>query len=113
MPAMQRSTDFPEGLPGAELIGPGLADLASGRESKGSLLIEISRSRLAAAGLPVPAAKAHAGVPELRLYALLQKEHGVEAHYHYGALTQRLEKFCRALEGTSPAPSPVHSQGQF
>src|SRR3954465_13026705 len=89
------------GLPGEELIRPGLEDLAAGRETAESLLIEIAESRLREAGLPVPVIPPAAQEAELRLYALLCEKYDLEAHYHFNALTQRLDKFCRFLESAA------------
>jgi hypothetical protein len=81
-------------LPGNELVVKGLADLAAGRESVESLLVQISSTRLRQLGLDVPAATD----PDLRLYALLQETHGDGAHSHYNALVRQLVSFQRALE---------------
>ena len=92
-----------DGLPGEELIRPGLEDLAASRVTAETLLIEIAQSRLREAGLPIPAIPPASPEAELRLYALLGKQYGLEAHYHYDALTQRLDKFCRFLEAANRA----------
>jgi hypothetical protein len=99
MPVLAPSLDeLLRGLPGEELIRPGLDDLAAGRETAESLLIEIAQSRLREAGLPVPLIPPALPEAELRLYALLGRKHDLEAHYQFNALTQRLDKFCRFLE---------------
>jgi len=61
-------------LPGAELILPGLDDLHHGKtHTVEALLVAITATRLAEAGLDVP--KDHlAAEPELTLYARLQDE---------------------------------------
>lgn len=100
LPTAPSQEELLNGLPGEELILPGLADLQAGRESRGSLLIAIAKSRLRQAGLLIPIVPAAAVDPELRLYALLAQEHGLEAHGQYKALLARLDKFCRALEQT-------------
>jgi hypothetical protein len=82
------------GLPGNELVAQGLADLAAGRESVESLLVQISSTRLRELGLDVPTATD----PDLRLYALLQQTHGDDAHSQYNALVRQLVSFQRALE---------------
>jgi hypothetical protein len=82
------------GLPGSEFVVKGLADLAAGRESPESLLLQISASRLHSFGLDVKAA----ADPDLRLYALLQQMHGDGAHSQYNALRRQLVSFQRALE---------------
>lgn len=82
-------------LPGAELVADGLTDLASGRESVVSLLVSIGAPKLRACGIEVPAAIAD---PNLRLYRLLQREHGDAAHSRYNALIRRLVSYERALQ---------------
>ncbi|HEV7404808.1 MAG TPA: hypothetical protein VGO11_17835 [Chthoniobacteraceae bacterium] len=101
MQVLARSFDeLLRGLPGEELIRPGLEDLAAGRESEEALLIEMAQTRLREAGLPVPVIPPASPEAELRLYALLGRKHDLEAHYQFGALTQRLDKFCRSLEAS-------------
>ena len=82
------------GLPGAELVTTGLADLLAGRESVSSLLVEIGAPRLRSLGLAVPAT---APLPEHRLYALLALDEPASAHSRYNALVRRLVSFERAL----------------
>ena len=82
-------------LPGAELVEQGLADLRAGVESVESLLVSIGAHRLGALGLDVSDALAE---PEERLYLLLAREHGDEAHSRYNALVRRLVSFERAAE---------------
>jgi hypothetical protein len=86
-------------LPGAELITAGLADLAAGRETIGSLLVIIALPRLAGCGVAIPEIPAHALDAEIRLYYLLGEQHGDEAYAQYNSLLRRLVSFCRALEG--------------
>ena len=89
-------------LPGGEFLGPGLEDLRSGTPSIEALLLLIGRSRLRAAGIDVPTTLAlPPDGPELALYALLQREHGDEAHSRYNALIRRLVSLERALECAS------------
>lgn len=71
----------------------GQADLAAGRESVESLLVEIGAPRLHALGLDVPEPR---GCPEHRLYALLAQEQPDAAHGKYNALIRRLVSFERA-----------------
>jgi hypothetical protein len=82
------------GLPGAELIEPGLADLSRGRETEESLLVSIAAPRLRALGFDVVDPIADA---ELRLYRMLVARHGEDAaHARYNALVRRLVSFQRA-----------------
>jgi hypothetical protein len=82
-------------LPGADLVADGLDDLAAGRESVPSLLVEIGAPRLRALGVDVPAASGP--LPEHRLYALLARDEPGSAHARYNALVRRLVSFERAL----------------
>lgn len=80
-------------LPGADLIAEGLRDCAAGRDTLPALLVMIGAPRLAALGLPVPAAEAGA---EHRLYQRLAAEDALTAHSRYNALIRRLVSFERA-----------------
>lgn len=86
---------LPPGLPGADLIEKGLADLASGTESAEALLVSVGAPRLAALGLRLPATFASA---EHRLYQLLSRADPDSAHSRYNALIRRLVSFERAAE---------------
>ena len=82
------------GLPGADLIAAGIADLHAGIESVPALLVAIGRPRLIALGLTIPAAPDQA---EHRLYEQLAREDPDAAHSRYNALIRRLVSFERAL----------------
>ncbi len=86
--------DEHSGLPGADLIEAGLADLAAGRESVPALLVAVGAPRLAQLGVSVPPTPDQ---PEHRLYALLAIEDSDSAHSRYNALIRRLVSFERAL----------------
>lgn len=92
-PALAR--DF-AGLPAEALIRRGLEDLAAGRESIGSLLVQIGASRLRLLEVPVPAAVDIDA--DRRLYRLLGLTHGNEAHAQYNSWIRELVSFERALE---------------
>lgn len=81
-------------LPGADLVGKGMADLKAGRESIESLLVAIGAPRLRQLGLQVPHVPSGA---EHRLYALLGDAGLESAHSRYNALVRRLVSFERAL----------------
>ncbi len=87
-------------LPGADLVGIGIDDLAAGRESVAAVLVAIGASRLRRLGLEVPSV----GIddPERRLYDLLTVTHGDAAHGQYNALIRRLVSFERAAECLVP-----------
>lgn len=88
-------SSFAEGaLPGGALVDAGLSDLAAGVESVGSLLVSLAAPRLQREGVPIPRAAMEDG--ELRLYRLLEREHGELAHARYLAHLQQLESFADA-----------------
>lgn len=80
-------------LPGSELIGKGLDDIAAGAETIESLLVAIAAPRLRTLGYAVPASFEQ---PELRLYELLATRYGDGAHNRYNALIRRVVSFQRA-----------------
>ena len=86
------------GLPGADLVERGIADLAQGVESIESLLVSIGAPRLEQLGFrlapPLPSA-------EHRLYKLLATENSDAAHSRYNSLIRRLVSFERAAECAS------------
>lgn len=83
------------GLPGADLIEKGIADLASETESAEALLVSVGAPRLAALGFDLPNAFPS---PEHRLYDLLSRSDPDSAHSRYNALVRRLVSFERAAE---------------
>ncbi len=85
-------------LPGWELVGVGLDDLAAGRESDEALLVRIGALRLREAGFTVPRETTEPDFPENRLYDRLAQRYGNEAHSRYTALLRRLVSFERAAE---------------
>jgi hypothetical protein len=82
------------GLPGADLVREGLADLSQGLESTAALLVSIGAPRLRALGIDVPLVFQQ---PEHRLYLRLAAENEDDAHSRYNALVRRLVSFERAL----------------
>lgn len=86
------------GLPGADLIEKGIADLADGNETVEALLVRVGGPRLSGLGIDVPADPVTAEYPEHRLYRLLAWEHGDGAHSQYNALIRRLVSFERAAD---------------
>ena len=85
------------GLPGAELIAQGLADLAAGVESIPGLLVAVGAHRIAER-MPEVKLQDLPERPERRLYALLGERFPHEAYSQYNAHLRRLSRFCRALE---------------
>ena len=84
------------GLPGADWVERGLADLAARSETAPALLVAIAGARLRRLGLLVPV---H-GIrdPELKLFERLQGEESGSAHSRYNALLRSLGSFVHALE---------------
>jgi hypothetical protein len=82
------------GLPGADIVEDGLADLCAGRETVTSLLVSIGAPRLRRLGVELPPEFPDA---EHRLYELLSQSQPAAAHSRYNALLRRLVSFERAL----------------
>jgi len=81
------------GVPGAEIIEAGIADLKAGRETIPALLVSIGAPRLRDLGLVVQGGFEN---PEHRLYERLAAEDPRAAHARYNAYLQRLVSFERA-----------------
>jgi len=81
-------------LPGGEIIDAGLMALAAGEESIESLLVSIAAPRLRREGVPLP--REVFANPELRLYRLLEKDHGDLAHARYLAYLRQAQSFADA-----------------
>jgi hypothetical protein len=84
-------------LPAAEMIRGGLADLTGRRESVASYLVQIGSLNMRRCGVEVPVSDEDALEADHRLYALLSREHGNDAHRRYNALLRELVSFERAL----------------
>ncbi len=69
-------------------------DLAAGEETTEALLVSLASTKLRLLGLDVSPPLED---PELRLYRLLERDHGDAAHGRYNALVRRLVSFERAL----------------
>lgn len=82
-----------KGLPGAELVDRGIADLGAGIESTEALLVSIGAPRLRSVGIDLPSSIPD---PEHKLYLRLAQEKGNAAHSAYNALIRRLVSFERA-----------------
>jgi hypothetical protein len=86
------------GLPGADLVERGLADLRRGERTVESLVVSIGAPRLSRLGIEIDAPVEDA---EHELYELLRREDGDAAHSRYNALVRRLVSFERAAECAS------------
>lgn len=90
------------GLPGADIVDTGLADLAAGQTTVEGLLVSLAEPRLRREGVPVGAVE-HA--PERRLYELLARTLRDSAHARYGAYLRRMVSFadaCRFVRIQAP-----------
>jgi len=100
-----------DGLPGAEMVLAGLADLAESRVTESSLLVLIASPNLRRCGIDVaeigmdessPGRTADVDPPyEHRLYDLLVSQHGRSAYSRYNSLIRRLVSFEHALAARS------------
>lgn len=86
-------------LPGADLVGRGVRDLAAGRRSVEALLVSRASVRLRSCGVPVGEPLPDA---DHELYRLLAQRDGTGAHSAYNALTRRLVSFMHAAEHHAP-----------
>lgn len=93
---LERAAD---GLPGAELVVPGMRDLREGRISEASLLVSIAAPRIRRLGFHVPDIEDVPWPYERQLYALLERTLGRGAYSRYNSLIRRIVSFSSALEG--------------
>jgi hypothetical protein len=91
---------IPAGLPGAEIVTPGLADLAAGRESVNADAVAMASIRLRAAGIDVPPVSDSPPAAH-RLYEKLRAEDPRDAHSRYNSIMRRMTSFARAVERAS------------
>ncbi len=84
-------------LPGGDLVTTGLEDLRQGVESVPALLTQIGAPRLRQLAIDVPVRDPDTELPEHRLYELLARDHGNNAHSRYNALIRKLVSFTRAV----------------
>jgi hypothetical protein len=83
-----------EGLPGWEIVGPGLDDLANGRQTIAAELVSSASDALRQRGLIVAGSPPSDGES---LYRLIVADVGEpRAHGRYNALRRRLASFLRA-----------------
>jgi len=93
--AAQLDEDF-KGLPGEALVRRGLEDFTSGTETVGAFLVQIGAPRLRLLDIPLPENIDHDA--DGKLYFLLGREFGNEAHSTYNSYIRELVSFKRALE---------------
>lgn len=87
-----------ERLPGAEIVLPGLTDLAAGRKSINARAVQCAAPRLRRAGIDAPSAEDGAPPAAHLLYEQLSDELGKGAHSRYNAILARLDSFAGAAE---------------
>src|ERR1700738_2548505 len=84
-------------FPGAELVLPGLRDLAAGRLTIAACLVSVARPTIEKSGLAERVLPLnYVSAPEQTLYKLLRQEGG-DAYSRYNSLLRRLVSFERAL----------------
>ena len=88
-------------LPGAEIVLPGIDDLAAGRESLNAMAVQAAAPRLRRAGLDAPSAEGEVPAAH-RLYERLSEELGDRAHSRYNAILARVASFAGAAERARP-----------
>ena len=84
-------------LPGAEIVLPGIADLAGGRQSVNAMAVQSAAPRLRRAGLDAPSASGETPAAH-RLYRQLSEDLGDAAHSRYNAILGRVASFAGAAE---------------
>jgi len=90
------STDL-EGLPGADLVVAGMADLQAGRDTPDAALVRMAAPRLREIGIAVPQSASNQPGSH-RLYELLSERDPAGAYSRYNALLGRMASFASAAE---------------
>lgn len=91
------ANDSLKSLPGSEIVLPGLADLAAGRDSVNASAVQAAAPRLRRAGLDAPSASGDVPAAH-RLYDQLNDRLGEAAHSRYNAILARVASFAGAAE---------------
>jgi len=86
-----------DGLPGAELVNDGVADLRIGRDTAYAALVGTAAPRLRELGIAVPETASNQPSSH-RLYELLSQEDPAGAYGRYNALLGRMASFANAAE---------------
>lgn len=89
--------DVAAGLPGAEIVRAGLADLEAGRDTANAAAVSMAASRLRDAGIAVPDAPREPPAAH-RLYEHLRRADAPGAHSRYNGILRRVLSFARAAE---------------
>jgi hypothetical protein len=90
---MTMDAEILRALPGGDLVGKGVADLARGEETDEALLVSMASSRLIELGLAI---SSPFDSPRERLYDRLAARDPDAAHSRFNALVRRLVRFQRA-----------------
>ena len=97
--------DLIAGLPGEELIAPGITDATEGRWTPEALLLFIAQGRLVRAGFSfLDTIDSPDGEIEPLLYAALGRRDPESAYGFYNSWKRRLDSFIRGLEQRVSAP---------
>lgn len=102
----ERARSMLDGLPAAERVLAGIADLDAGVRSADALLVAVAAERLREAGLAVPRQDRLPREPELELYAALART-GTDPYYAYRAALAELDSFIAALERRQRTREPL------
>jgi hypothetical protein len=86
-----------EGLPGADLLISGLADLRGGHDTTSAALVRMAAPRLRQIGFDIPASESDQPGGH-RLYDLLSENDPAGAYSRYNALVSRMVSFAQAAE---------------
>jgi len=86
-----------DGLPGADLVVAGMADLKAGRDTPDAALVQTAASRLREIGIAVPSSSSRQPGSH-RLYELLSDDDPAGAYSRYNALLGRMASFASAAE---------------
>lgn len=86
-----------EGLPGADLVVAGMADLQAGRDTPDAALVRTAAPRLREIGIAVPLSASDQPGSH-RLYELLSENDPAGAYSRYNALLGRMASFASAAE---------------
>jgi hypothetical protein len=86
-----------DGLPGADLVVAGVADLRAGRDTPDAALVRMAGPRLREIGIAVPQSVSDQPGSH-RLYELLSESDPAGAYSRYNALLGRMASFASAAE---------------
>ena len=100
----RRIDEFLPRLPGADIVGDGIAALERGERTVEALLVSLAAARLRDIGLNIPKAADAVAEPNLALYEAVR--HAGGDHFDYNALLGRLSSFADAAEWMLREPAP-------